>query len=1397
MPDRALPGAGSQAFAGESGKAAYNPSGFDTRPLALRLLPLVLTLTFLLLPAASLVASTGQAVVHPDWTARHWSVEDGLPVNSINAMIRDGEGYLWLATMDGLVRFDGAQFEVFDTLNSPGLAGNRLMVLARDTRDGLWMTTEDMRLVHFDRGRFRTLGRDDGLPHEQVTALEVIGRDAWAGTRKGAARWSADGFEALPEDLWSQPTTAIFGHQDGTVWFGSEFGQVLRLAPDGSGRKAAVPGRVWQIVPNRRGGVWIAHGSGLASWDGNGSPVASAGVNFGVQRLEPVGQALFLAGAEQVFRLDQGELTALAGQVRGSGRERLAGIGGTAHWINTDAGLMRDGELVFEPRFPVTNWLTDKGGGLLVATAGAGLFRLAPNAFGRLAGPEALLEAPVYPIVSAPDGGVWFGTAGQGAYRIGPGQAHASAIAAGSAPAVVYTLLADGVRDGWIGGLGLWRLKQGRVFQEQIPDTLRGAAVRALFRDRHARIWAGTEHDGLWRRDDAGWQRLTMPTGLENASVRVMAEGGEFIWLGTNGHGLLRFNERHGFEVVQASRPGRLIRALHVDEHRRLLIGTEDRGLCRLDRPGEPLQQDEVRCLDRRNGLPHDGIHQILPDAASNLWMSTNRGIFSVPARQLDAAFDHGRLYAAMLTEADGLPEREANGGVQSAGAVDAGGRLWFPTMRGPVSLDTARLAPAASPPAAALERMISPEGPVPIGAPPVELPKGVRSLTLGYGAADFSSGPALQFETRLIGLDSDWHFVGSRREVDFTNLPRGAFRFEVRARAPDGRVGPAAGMDLLVPPLPHETPAFRVGLVLLVLGMAFLGWRWRERRLVQDRARLKHLVDVRTQALSESMAEAERSRDRIARQAERLERLDHEKRSFFANISHELRTPLTLLLGPLEQGKSDPQAVVDQLPMMHRNARRLNRLVEQILDLQRIESGQLNVEPELHDLAAWTRSTAGLFEPLARSCRIAFEIEEPRTGVLAWFDAGQMEKVLGNLLSNAIKYCRPGDRVQVSAACQGETALLTVEDTGPGIAEAHLGRLFDRFYRAIPSDSPIEGTGIGLALARELVLLHGGELTVESAPDEGARFCLRWPARATAGRLLPIADPDAPATAPPDADARTASLAPDAGKDAACILVVDDNADLRQWLRHVLGERFLVEEAGDGAAALERMRSRLPDLVVSDWMMPVMDGIELVERMGQDVQLQGVPVILLSARAEMRDHVQGLGAGAVAYVRKPFNAAMLEAQIESLLKLGLRLRRDQESRPGRPHPAPGESAWMGRVRAIVAARLHDPAFGVEALAGALAIGRTGLFRKMKDECGQSPSALLREARLMRAAELLDQRAGNVSEVAYAVGFDSLEGFTRAYATRFGQRPSERLGRGKAPGNSQVRDRSPDRKFGL
>lgn len=1316
------------------------------------------------------------AQVAEGWTARHWTVEDGLPVDSINAMTRGRDGYLWLATMDGLVRFDGERFEVFDTANSPGLEVNRLLVLEHAGDGALWMASENMRLVRWMDGKFRTFGRTDGLPDSAVISLSLGPREIWAGTDAGVARWTGDGFQQIQAEDWSERTTAIVQSDNGGLWLGADSGRLARRWEGAELERARVAGRVWRLLPDQDGGAWIAHEQGLAYWSPTG-PVREVIDNLPIRRIELDRSALVLRTNDRLYRFEAGELEYLGPAQDDSGRDPLSLASGNELWLNRADGLALDGEIRLRLDRNVTGWHVDEAGGLLVATAGDGLYRLARADVKRLSGPEALNEAAVYPIVRAPDDRVWIGTSGQGVFVVEPGTNRAVRLAASTLPGLVLSLLPEDGNNGWVGGHGLWRVDEGVAHQQQVPAALTEETVHALFRDRRDRLWVGTRDGGLWRSDADGWKRLDLPEEQAMAKLRVIAEHDDTIWLGSNGDGLLRSREADVFEAVAPSSeaPGALIRALHFDARGRLWIGTEDRGLCRLDQPGAALAEIAIRCLNRSHGLPHDGIHQILDDGLDRLWMSSNRGLFSASLDELQAALEGAMLNPRLFTEADGMANREANGGVQSAGTIDAAGRVWFPTMRGPAILDPARLTTRLSAPAAVIEEVRMPGLALTPRGESLQLPVGTRNLSLHFTAPEFSDPGHLRFETRS-GLEDTWQAVGTRRIVDFTNLSPGVLEFEIRARLGNSPPGPAAALALAIPPRFYQTRLFRVALTVLTVALLMLAWRRRELRQTAERARLEQEVVKRTRELARAKDQVEQAHDRVAAQARQLQQLDEEKRSFFANISHELRTPLTLLLGPLEHD-GDADALVEQLPLMRRNARRLNRLVEQILDLQRIEGGQIAVQPELHDLTEWAEGVTALFRSLAERLEIRLRFESPAEGVLAWFDAAQMEKVLGNLLSNALKYCRPGDAVTVRVDHDAERAAIRVEDTGPGIAPEHLAHLFDRFYRAALPDSSIEGSGIGLALAHELIRLHQGDLSCSSEIGTGSCFHLHWPAQARAGTLRrkPAAEPDegaeSTATPPGDRDIERTEAS-----DAMRILVVDDNADLRHWLAGALGGRYEVDQAADGRAALERMKQTLPDLVVTDWMMPELDGPGLLDAMRSDDTLSSVPAVLLTARAEDSDRLHGLQAGAVAFVAKPFRLDQLEAQIDNLIALRMRLRQAQAEHadPVAEPQESEESEWLQRLRRSVAHCLHDPDFGVAALADTMAIGRTGLFRRLKDEADISPSALIRQMRLERARELLGVHAGSVSEVAYAVGFNSLDGFSRAYRGYFGKAPSAR-----------------------
>jgi signal transduction histidine kinase/DNA-binding response OmpR family regulator len=651
-----------------------------------------------------------------------------------------------------------------------------------------------------------------------------------------------------------------------------------------------------------------------------------------------------------------------------------------------------------------------------------------------------------------------------------------------------------------------------------------------------------------------------------------------------------------------------------------------------------------------------------------------------------------------------------------------------------------------------------------------------------------------------LEGLESDWVETETRRFVRYTALPPGDYTFRVRA-ASAREEWPQQELAIAVSIAPPwwQTAWAYAAYVLLICGVLFSVYRLRMRDLrLRQRAEIEHL------------------------QAEHLSEVDRLKSRFFANISHEFRTPLTLILGPIRkwQEQASDEAQRRDLAMAERNAHRLMQLINQLLDLSKLDAGAMKLKAASRNIVPLVKGIANSFESSAGMRDITLAVRADRDVIKVWCDGDMIEKVLSNLISNAFKFTPAGGTVSVSVRAQlsnpdqgprtdsspssGDGSLspsgaveIVVSDTGIGIPPDEMARVFDRFYQVDASQTrEHEGSGIGLALVKELVDLHHGTISVQSEVGKGTSFTFRLPLgrahlkeeeilEAAAGEppTASVSVPDLAGLAPaedPTTVTRSGaqrSQAPTNDGRRPTVLVIEDNTDVRGYIQGYLQREYEVLEARDGAEGIERALEAVPDLVISDVMMPKKDGYEVCRALKLDERTNHVPLILLTAKAGVENKIEGLEIGADDYVVKPFEPKELLARARNLITLRRSLREKFTTavplRPGEiAVPSMGE-AFLERVRASVERHIGEEGFSVEDLSKDVGLSRSQVLRKLTELTGMSVRDFIRYIRLHRAMDLLKQGAGTVSEIAYIVGFSSPAHFTKCFHELFGTVPSE------------------------
>jgi signal transduction histidine kinase/DNA-binding response OmpR family regulator/ligand-binding sensor domain-containing protein len=815
-------------------------------------------------------------------------------------------------------------------------------------------------------------------------------------------------------------------------------------------------------------------------------------------------------------------------------------------------------------------------------------------------------------------------------------------------------------------------------------------------------------------------------------------------------------------------------------------LATANAGLVRWDH-----SRSRYRQFKRADGLNNDNIYAVYADRRGHLWLSSDYGIMQ---------FDPVRLTTRAYTVQDGITHNEFN---RIAHYQDAQGRLYFGGLNGVTTFDPRDFEAEPPPPALPLRvvsfRQFDADRNTLVNKTEELLRTGQitllsddRSSILDFALLNYTDAQKNTYAYQFKGVDNTWRYQ-TESSLRLGNLPYGDHELLIRGQAADGRLSSSTlsiGVHVLRPFYLRGWFAFP--LVFLLLGGVWAWGRWRDWQYQKAQVRLQTQINEATRT--------------IARQAQDLLQLDETKSRFFANISHEFRTPLTIILGMADNlhRQADPQ-LQQWAVLIERNGRNLLRLINQILDLSRLEAGAMYLQPVRADLVGFTRYLAESFYTMAAVKGIQLHFQADQERVDTDFDKDKLGDILSNLLTNALKFTPAGGRVSFQLTTQAKWfpmengffeavsptqhrddpwISIRVCNTGRGIAPYDLPQIFDRFYqRSAPVDpsqpvSETGGTGIGLSLVRELVVLMNGGLAVRSQLGEGAEFVIRLRQTQQAPMAsTPVNEPVSPYL---DTWEEVEPMA-DAGVEKPVLLLVEDNEDVARYIISCIQPDYRIFHAQNGQAGIDLAFEKIPDLIVSDVMMPLKDGFELCGILKNDERTSHIPIVLLTARAAAVDRITGLRRGGDAYLVKPFQRVELLLVLGNLLQTRRLLQRYYSQRAlGNPQPDPvptdgadaREDQFVAKLRSILELHLDNVSLDTNMICQLMGMSRNALYRKIMALTGMSVIPYLRALRLQKAEGLLMNSALSVAEVAYAVGFDNPRYFSRIFSEEKGVSPS-------------------------
>lgn len=1342
------------------------------------------------------------------------STTNGLSNNLVYDIIQDKTGFLWIATDDGLNRFDGYEFKVFrsEPNNTNSLSDNSVWTLVEDKIGRIWIGTKSGWLNCFDpvNEKFSRWYIESKTTKENTITVIFPEEEnkIWIGTYRSGLyllnpetgqinNWQFNPFDS--NSLSYNYISSIKKDYQNNLWLGTYNGLTKlsvinskyifkRYYKDEKNQNSLSDNLIWNISNDEtdQNILWIGTANNLTSYN-----IAE---NKFTRYLIPNPDNLqFGTGCGNVV-------------VEYYNNQKLL-------WIDSYAGLIRYNLTTSKvdrftteknnpfslPSNRINKIYRDKSGVLWIGTDN-GLAYFSPKKikFNYSISPNInylnsseLYDISVTSLSISKDGTLWIGTE-NGLYYSDKSNLRIQKFSS-LRDANIWSLASDDKNNLWIGtyGKGFYQLNCSTkkitdwTYLNKRTKSLSRFFIKSIFADNAGNIWIGYWGLGLAKFNQQTNEFKTFlhdnndSTSLSFDDVWVIyRDRKNRIWIGTNGGGLnLYLSDEKGFKhfISEANAKFKLgsnsiysicESVVGVDKNKTILwIGTNN-GLSKVvinENSDFDLSSNiESKIYTIADGLPDNSIKSLIEDKNRNIWIGTSSGI---------SMFNPLTEKFVNFNTADGLISNDIN---LSAAAIMNYETVLMGSKAGLIFFNPNQIKQSDYKPKIVLTDFrifnqslkASEDSPLKqsiVYSDEIEIPYSENVFSIQFSAIDFNSPKSIRYAFMLEGFDREWRTSTDVRTVTYTNLNPGSYVFRLKATNSDGVWSDnLRSLKLIILP-PWWQTYWAVALYLLV----FILGVWGIVKFQVNREKLQQ--ELKRQEF----------------EAHHLREVEKMKSRFFANLSHEFRTPLLLIKGPLEQlinGKAEGN-LPEYYQMIKRNADRLQNLIDQLLELSQLESEALPLNIQKQNIISVIRNAATNFLPLAKQKKINLNFNCEYENILIAFDKDKLEKIINNLISNAIKFTNEQGEVNVEIELEKNENIyqlkIKISDTGIGISEEHLPKIFERFYQVDDTTYKTEGFGIGLALVKELVSIHRWDISVNSKKNEGTTFTITIPlSEEEYNQILICSNEEVK-------ELNEIMLIEDEETDNSQktdnnnpkLLFVEDSEDVRIYVSHLLNPHYNLLLSDNAKEGIELAITHLPDLIVSDVMMPEMDGFEFCKIIKTDLRTSHIPVILLTARATRDSKLEGLETGADDYITKPFDSEELLIRIKNLIEQR-RLLKEKFSKEIYFNPESLatnslDKDFIKRITDVVEKNLYDFTFDSEKLAEEISISRSNLNRKLRAITGKGPGEFIRDLRMKKAAQYIIEDKFSITQIALEIGFASPAQFTRAFKKHFGCLPSE------------------------